>query len=93
MCSSNIQDFVADRQRLTELWAGSITSYMPSEAQWNIWLSLHSPETMLKAVLKTIKRWTKLDGAMNADYLVRYTSSLANKITGDNKPQTQEEAQ
>jgi len=54
---------------------------------------LHSPETMLKAVLKTIKRWTKLDGAMNADYLVRYTSSLANKITGDNKPQTQEAAQ
>lgn len=86
MCSSNIKDFVADRQQLTELWAGSITPYMPSEAQWNVWLSLHSPETMLKAVLKTVKKWSKLNGNMSEDYLVRYTSSLANKITSDNKP-------
>lgn len=85
MCNLNIQEFVTARQRLTELWTGSITTYVPSEAQWNIWLSFHTPEVMMKVVLKTIKRWVKLNGNMTEDYLVRYTSSLANKITGDSK--------
>jgi hypothetical protein len=43
-------------------------------------LQVHDVETMLNAVLKTTKKYRQLRGAMDQDYLIRYTSSVANSL-------------
>jgi hypothetical protein len=84
MTGANSVDFLdtfkSTREKLIELWRSGIPSFCPSEGQWNTWLQFNDANTLMLAVLKTTKKFTQLKGAMDDDYLIRYTSSVANSI-------------
>ena len=78
--STNIQQFTETKDRFVALWESSIPTFMPSEAQWITWLSLHDEHALLQAVIKTVARYVKSQGAMDGDYLIKYCSAVANSI-------------
>jgi hypothetical protein len=75
---SDLQRFTETKQQFIDLWNGGITTFCPSDGQWNTWLSLHSEAALLRAILKTTAKYLKSRGQMDADYLVKYCSSVAN---------------
>lgn len=77
---ATLDDFRNTRDQLIALWREGITSFCPDEGQWNVWLQFNDPTVMMLAVLKTTKKYSTLKGAMDGDYLIRYTSSVANSI-------------
>jgi hypothetical protein len=76
---SNLQEFAETKRQLVGLWNSSIPTFTPSEAQWHTWLSRHDEANLLRAVLKTVAKYSQMQGNMDADYLIRYCSSVANK--------------
>jgi hypothetical protein len=75
---SSLQEFTETKRQLVGLWNSSIASFTPPEAQWATWLSRHDEAALLRAVLKTVAKYNQMQGRMDADYLVRYCSSVAN---------------
>lgn len=75
-----LDDFVLARHKLKTLWSEGITSYCPDDAQWNVWIQIHDTATLMQGILKTTKKYRTLNGSMDADFLVRYMSSVANSV-------------
>lgn len=69
------------KEILTEFWRQVLPEFTPPEQQFWVWLQLHSPRTLEMAILRTAKKFQKVNGAMNGDYLVKFTSSVANNIS------------
>jgi hypothetical protein len=75
---NSLQEFANTKRQLVELWNSGIPTFTPSEAQWSTWLSLHDEAVLLRAILKTTAKYTQLHGEMDAIYLLKYCSSVAN---------------
>jgi hypothetical protein len=62
---------------LTKLWQVNL-SECPPERQFKIWLELHTFETAVHGVREAAKKFSKLNGAMDLDRLVRFASGVMN---------------
>jgi hypothetical protein len=89
MLLSEIQRFTETKRQLAVLWDSGIPTFSPSAAQWATWLSRHDEGTLLRAVLKTTAKFLKSQGQMDADYLVKYCSSVANSQSQERTEDTQ----
>lgn len=64
---------------LNKVWSIFLAgSQVPTSIQFDKWLDLHTPETMMQAIKATAKKREKLNGEMSLEYMVRYCSSVAN---------------
>lgn len=68
----------------TELWKELMTGSAPSESQFRIWLSIHAPDVLREAIIRTATKNAKMDGKMDLNYRVRFCSRVANDLTFKN---------
>ncbi len=52
----------------------------PLDQQWVLWLLLHDPETVREGIAQLAGKYRKLGGRMDADYMVRFASSVMNRL-------------
>jgi hypothetical protein len=71
---------------LKTLWQSLIDGFCPSHQQFLVWLQLHSFTRMTFAINKAGRKYLRLQGQMDEDFLLRYTSKIANAL------KTEEEA-
>lgn len=62
----------------------------PADDQWAFWLLLHDSTTVQGGVMQLAAKYRKLDGHMDADYMVRFASSVMNRITKEEKKMARE---
>ena len=78
---------VEDLGALKKLWTSLMPDApVPHNQQFITWLNLHTPEVLLATIQKTANKFVTLDGKMDEDFLVRYTSSVANNKTHKQEP-------
>jgi hypothetical protein len=70
-----------DALRVSELWTMLFAPYKLDYEQVAIWLAKHDVTTVRQALASTGIRFLKLNKQMSPDYIVRYSSSIMNRIT------------
>jgi hypothetical protein len=64
-----------------ELWQQLMSGSTPPESQFRLWFSIHSPEILREAIIRTATKNAKLNGNMDSDYRVKFCSRVANDLT------------
>jgi hypothetical protein len=67
---------------LKALW-GRFLGTIPSDAQFDLWVMLHSIETVHRGILKTIQKNLAVNGMMSDDHKIRFASKVMNTRTFD----------
>jgi len=57
----------------------------PLDSQWAIWLLLHDPGTVKKGIAELAAKYRRLQGQMGSDYMLKFASSVMNRITREQK--------
>lgn len=71
-----MSDEIAD---LIRLWNRLLPNVpLPSVVQFELWRSMHSPNTLRAAIIETSKKSLRLERDMDLDFAVRFTSKVAN---------------
>ena|SRR2546425_5307362 len=80
MTTSNlIKERIQLLEAVNELWKTLLPGApIPSQQQFDLWLDLHTPESLVKAIKGTARKRNSLNGQMSLEYLVRYCSKAAN---------------
>lgn len=65
---------------LKELWAKFLGT-PPSDSQFDLWLALHSENTVRHGILKTAEKNMAMRGTMTADHKLRFASKVMNSST------------
>jgi hypothetical protein len=58
-------------------------SFVPADSQFAVWLLLHDAETVKASFVRLAAKNAKLGQAMTPDYMIRFASSVMNRITKD----------
>jgi len=66
-------------EELTRLWQ-ELLGTPPAREQFAYWTAAHGAEATERAVVRTGRKKLALGGRMDADYQVRYTSSVLNNM-------------
>jgi hypothetical protein len=66
---------------LIELWQRLMDGNTPLESQFLFWLSIHTPEVLREAIIRTATKNAKMDGKMDLNYRLRFCSRVANDLT------------
>jgi hypothetical protein len=53
----------------------------PTDRQWSLWVILHDPEIVRKGIGQLAAKYRKLGGQMDTDYMVRFASSVMNRLS------------
>lgn len=51
----------------------------PADHQWALWLLLHDLQIVKDSIAELAKKYRTLNGQMDADYMVRFASSVMNR--------------
>jgi len=54
---------------------------VPADDQWCLWLALHGQGVIQTAITQLALKYRKLGGAMDRDYVVRFISSVMNRLS------------
>lgn len=66
---------------LHELWALLLPEVTaPADRQLTLWLMLHDAATVRAGLVQMAAKYRQLNGDMEADYRVRFASSVMNRI-------------
>ena len=60
---------------LKSLW-GKLLGMVPSDAQFDYWGAMHSPETIRHGILKTAQKNLSIGGTMSDDHKIRFASRV-----------------
>ena len=60
---------------LKALW-GRLLGQIPSDAQFDFWTAMHSPEVIEHSILKTTQKNLSVNGTMSQDHKVRFASKV-----------------
>lgn len=53
----------------------------PADRQWALWLVLHDPDVVRRGIVQLAAKFRKLRGGMDIDYMVRFASSVMNRLS------------
>jgi hypothetical protein len=53
---------------------------VPSDAQWTIWRLAHPGNIIRTSLAELGKKYLKLNGRMDADYMIRFASAVMNRL-------------
>jgi hypothetical protein len=53
----------------------------PADRQWALWLVLHDREIVRKGIGQLAAKYRKLGGQMDSDYMIRFASSVMNRLS------------
>jgi hypothetical protein len=53
----------------------------PAESQWALWLLLHDAAVVKEGIAELALKYHKLKGKMEVDYMVRFASSVMNRLS------------
>jgi hypothetical protein len=68
---------------LQELWAILFPSIPgPNEQQLAIWLTRYGNDTVREGLAQAAIKFRKLNGQMSEEYILRFTSSVMNRLQG-----------
>jgi hypothetical protein len=56
----------------------------PTDRQWALWTLLHDPEVVRKGIGQLASKYRKVRGQMDIDYMIRFASSVMNRLTKEN---------
>jgi len=62
----------------------------PEDYQWTLWLVLHDASTVKEGIAELAKKYHKVNARMDADYMVRFASSVMNRIHDAKKQEVTE---
>lgn len=65
---------------LIELWQQLMNDSGPGEPQFRLWLTIHTPEVLREAIIRTATKNAKLNGNMDREYRIRFCSRVANDL-------------
>jgi hypothetical protein len=69
-----------------EIWMALLPrAPLPADDQWLLWLFRHGVNTVSEAVGQLAEKHHKLNGAMDADYQIRFASSVMNRLSRERK--------
>jgi hypothetical protein len=63
---------------LERRWCSVIPGFCPDREQFGLWLTEHPFITMLYAIKETAKKFKRVKGAMDEEYLILYCSKVMN---------------
>ena len=70
------------RASLREAWTTMFANIpAPGDDQWALWLLLHDPEVVRRGVAQLAAKFRKTGGQMDCDYMVRFASSVMNRLS------------
>ena len=64
----------------------------PADRQWARWLLVHDQQTVREGMAALTKKFEKLQRRMDPDFMIKYMSSVTNRITRE-RASTQEQNQ
>lgn len=69
-------------EELKELWLMLFGEHeMPEDAQWALWLLMHDPGTVREGIVQLANKRLKLNGKMDALYMLKFACSVMNRLT------------
>jgi hypothetical protein len=57
---------------------------VPADSQWALWFLLHDPSIVREGIAQPATKRRKLNGKMDADYMVKFASAVMNRLTRAN---------
>lgn len=76
MTAAQLMTRMQETRALTELWS-SLLGSTPEPTQFWRWLDAFGFQATQAAIERTFKKSLSLNGSMNAEYMLRYTTSVA----------------
>jgi hypothetical protein len=76
---------------LTQLWEIAVNGQCPEQRQFSLWLDIHKFEHLASAIRETGRKQSKRHGAMDAQYLVKFCSKVANDAKAAEQHQPKKE--
>jgi hypothetical protein len=70
---------------LREAWTALFPEPCPDDGQWSLWLLLHDPDTVKQGIAQLAAKYRKVNGQMDRQYMVKFASSVMNRITKETK--------
>ena len=68
------------RTSMCETWTALFPNIpAPADGQWALWLLLHDPGVVRQGIAQLATKYCKV-GGMDADYMVKFASSVMNRI-------------
>jgi len=75
---------MAEAIEIKKVWTTLLPEIaVPADRQWALWLVLHDPEIVRKGIAQLAAKYRKVQGAMDADYMVRFASSVMNRLSNE----------
>jgi hypothetical protein len=68
-------------RELKEFWEMLFDSAAPADSQWALWFLQHHPNTVRRGIVMLEAKRRRLNGKMDATYMVKYASAAMNLIT------------
>jgi hypothetical protein len=73
---------------LKEFWTMLFPqSQPPEDSQWALWFLQHDPHIVREGIAQLAAKRRKLNGKMDADYMVKFASAVMNRLTRSNTQQ------
>jgi hypothetical protein len=70
---------------LKEFWTMLFPqSQAPDDPQWALWFLLHDPDIVREGIGQLATKYRKLNGMMDAAYMVKFASAVMNRLTRSN---------
>jgi hypothetical protein len=63
---------------------------VPEDSQWALWTLLHDPDTVREGIAQLATKYRKLYGKMDAKYMVKFASSVMNRISRETSATSKE---
>jgi hypothetical protein len=70
-------------ENLTILWTSTIGE-APAPQQFSVWETLHAPDVICRAIIKTAIKNQTMSGMMSQDHRIRFCSKVMNTLTNEN---------
>lgn len=71
--------------QLKELWTMLFQSEPPDDSQWALWFLLHDPDTVREAIVQLAAKRRKLDGQMDAVYMLKFASAVMSRLSHEQR--------
>jgi hypothetical protein len=69
---------------LRNLWSSLFKVSAPADEQFALWLFRHGADIMNEAMAELATKYQKLGGNMDENYMIRFASSVANRMSREN---------
>jgi hypothetical protein len=66
------------------LWSSLFKVSAPADEQFALWLFRHGANVMNAAIAELATKYQKLGGNMDENYMIRFASSVANRMSREN---------